>query len=219
MSRQLWLLLIPVLASGAELRLPVPAPQDAILLFDGKNLDRWVTDSHWKVVNGAIEVDSTVPHPKCRMPTKEDFGDVLLHVEYWLPLMADKTGQARANSGVFLQGRYELQILDTYGRPPEIDGAGSLYKVAAPGVNASLPPEQWQSYDILFRTARFKDGQVVEKPRITVTHNGVKIHDDLELQVFATPNNVLSEFARSGPIVLQNHRNPVRFRNIWAVRK
>jgi len=138
-------------------------------------------------------------------------------VEFWLPLMADKTGQARANSGVFLQGRYEVQILDTYGHPPEINGAGALYQVAAPRVNASRPPEQWQSYDITYRAAQFRGDEVVAKPRITVIYNGVKIHDNYELQVTATPNFVYPDFVRTGPVVLQNHQCPVRFRNIWLL--
>ncbi len=207
--------LVAILAAVAAAQAP---PKSAIRLFDGKTLNGWVADEHYKVVDGAIEVNGFAPHPKCRMATKETFGDVLLHVEFWLPLMADKTGQARANSGVFLQGRYELQILDTLGHPPEIDGAGSIYKVAAPRVNANLPPGQWQTYDILYRGAKFKGDQVVAKPHITVTQNGMKIHDNLELAAFATPNNVETEYARTGPIMLQNHRCPVRFRNLWVVR-
>src|SRR5204863_3259771 len=114
-------------ADGAELRLPVPAPKGAVMLFDGTSVDGWAIDAHWKVLDGNLVVDPSVPHPRCRIQTKEMFDNLQLHVEYWLPLMADKTGQARANSGIFLQGRYEVQILDTDGHPPEIDGAGALY--------------------------------------------------------------------------------------------
>lgn len=198
-------------------------PKNAIVLFDGTNLDKWALngDPHWKIANGVLEIDPANPHTKgkCRLATIEEFGDVQLHVEFWLPLMADKQGQARANSGVFLQGRYEIQILDTFGKPPQDDGAGALYKTVAPKVNASLPPEKWQTYDIKFRAARFQGDRLVEKPRITVVYNGVTIHDDVELQVTGTPVNAGPEYARTGPILLQNHRCPVRFRNIWVVRQ
>ena len=201
-------------------KLPVAPPKGAVILFDGTSLDQWAIpdgDPHWKLVDGTLAVNPITPHPGCRLPTKQSFTDFQLHVEFWQPLMADQTGQARANSGVFLGGRYEVQILDTFGHPPEIDGAGALYKVFAPRVNASLRPEQWQSFDITFQAARFRGDQAVEKPRVTVVYNGVKVHDNAELNVFATPNNKFSEYARSGPILLQNHRAPVRFRNIWLV--
>ncbi len=198
-------------------------PKDAIVLFDGSNLNQWTLngDPHWKIVDRVLEIDPANPHTKgkCRLSTKDEFDDVRLHVEFWLPLMADKKGQARANSGVFLQGRYEVQILDTFGQLPQDDGAGAIYKTVVPKTNASLAPEKWQTYDIDFRAARFHDGKVVEKPRITVVYNGVKVHDNVELQVTGTPVNATPEYARSGPILLQNHRCPVRFRNIWVVRR
>jgi hypothetical protein len=197
-------------------KLPVAPPKGAVILFDGKNLDQWEIDKHWKLVDGLLVVDPAESHRGCRISTKQNFTDFTLHVEFWLPLMADQTGQARSNSGVFLSGRYEVQILDTYGHPPEDNGAGGIYKVAAPRVNASLPPERWQSYDIQFRAPRFRGDEVVEKPRMTVVYNGVKIHDDLELKVFATPNGKFDGYARSGPILLQNHHAAVRFRNIWV---
>jgi len=190
-------------------------PKSAIVLFDGKNADQWTIDEHWKVVDGTLVVDPAEPHRGCRIATRQSFTDFMLHVEFWLPLMADKEGQARANSGVFLGGRYEVQILDTFGHPPEDNGAGALYKVRAPMVNASKPPGQWQSYDITFRAARLKGEQVMEKPRVTVIHNGTRIHDSVELDVFATPNGKFDGYAAGGPILLQNHRCPVRFRNIW----
>jgi hypothetical protein len=206
-----WMALAIVLtASAAEM-----SPRGAIVLFDGTSLDQWTLpdgDQHWKITGGTLAVDPVTRHQRCRITTRRSFGDLRLHVEFWLPLMADKQGQGRANSGVFLQGRYEVQILDTYGHPPEIDGAGSLYQVLAPRVNACLPPGQWQSFDITFRAARLK-----EKPRITVVYNGVKVHDNAELQVFATPHGQFTEYAREGPIQLQNHQCPVRFRNIWLI--
>ena len=206
-------------AANLAATLPAPPPAGAIILFDGTNLDQWSLngDPHWKIENGELVINPVTPHPKCRLATKQSFGDVTLHVEFWLPLMADKKGQARANSGVFLQGRYEVQILDTFGQPPSINGGGSIYEVHPPLVNAALPPEQWQSFDISYRSARFKGNEVSEKPRITVIYNGVKVQDNYELQVTATPNNVFADFARTGPVLLQNHQCPVRFRNIWLL--
>jgi 3-keto-disaccharide hydrolase len=200
-------------------KLPVKAPAGAVILLDGKDADEWELDKHWKYADGVLVVDPAESHRGCRVATRRSFTDFTLHVEFWLPLMADQTGQARSNSGVFLGGRYEVQILDTYGHPPEDNGAGGIYKVAAPRVNASLPPEQWQSYDIRYRAPRVRKDGVVEKPRVTVVYNGVKIHDDLELKVFATPSGKFDQFAPSGPILLQNHHAAVKFRNIWLVEK
>jgi hypothetical protein len=200
-------------------KLPVKPPKGAVILLDGKGAGEWELDKHWKYADGVLVVDPAESHRGCRIATKKTFGDYTLHVEFWLPLMAEATGQARSNSGIFLAGRYEVQILDTYGHPPEDNGAGGLYKVATPRVNASLAPEQWQSYDIQFRTARAQKDGVIERPRVTVVYNGVKIHDNLELKVFATPNGKFDNFALSGPILLQNHHAAVKFRNIWLVEK
>ena len=221
-----WLIAFAAAALAADSptngKRPVAPPKGAVVLFDGKNLDAWQPvfpdDKHFGIVDGTLRVlTEAPPHRGCRIATRQDFGDVKLHVEFWVPLMADQKGQARGNSGVFLQGRYEVQILDTFGHPPEIDGAGALYKVAAPRVNASLAPENWQSYDIEYRAARFDGDSVVAKPRITVVQNGVKIHDNVELSTPGTPANAAKDFARTGPILLQNHRCAVRFRNIWLV--
>ena len=118
---------------------------------------------------------------------------------------------------MFLGGRYEVQILDTYGHPPEIDGAGAIYQVAAPRLNASLPPEQWQSYDIQFRAARFRGDEVVEKPRVTVVYNGVKIHEDVKMTKDNTTAGLGGDPCTPGPIMLQDHGNPVQFRNVWIL--
>ena len=189
------------------------------VLFDGTDLSKFQaradgSDAKWVIRDGYAEVNGTGD-----IVTKEKYKDFTLHVEFWLPLMAEATGQARSNSGVFLGGRYEVQILDTYGHPPEDNGAGAIYKVATPRVNASLVPEQWQSYDIQFRAARMQKDGKSEAPRVTVVYNGVKIHDDVELKVFATPNNKFDHYALSGPILLQNHHAAVKFRNIWLVEK
>lgn len=209
------------IAAAANLAATLPAapPTGAIILFVGTNIDQWSlnSDPHWKIENAELAVNAVTPHPKCRLATKQSFGDVTLHVEFWLPLMADKKGQARANSCVFLQGRYEVQILDTFGQPPSINGAGSIYGVHPPLVNSDLRPEQRQSLDIFYRSARFKGNELWEKPHITIIYNGVKVQDNYELQVTATPNNVFADFAWTGPVLLQNHQCPVRFRNIWLL--
>jgi hypothetical protein len=220
-----WILVMVMAATAAasdkpdNSKLPVKPPAGAAILLDGKGADEWTLDKHWKYADGVLVVDPAESHRACRVGTKKTFVDYKLHVEFWLPLMADAQGQARSNSGIFLGGRYEVQILDTYGHPPEDNGAGGLYKVATPRVNASLPPEQWQSYDIEYRAARAQKDGVVVKPRVTVVYNGVKIHDNVELNVFATPNGKFDSYALSGPILLQNHHAAVKFRNIWLVEK
>jgi len=151
--------------------------------------------------------------------TKRDFGDYRLHVEFWLPLMADQKDQARANSGVYNQGRYEIQVLDSYNNSTyQFDGCGAIYGQKDPDQNAIKPPEQWNTYDITFRAPRFgKDGKVTQKPRVTVFHNGLKIHDNVEIQGNATTSGIAGPQPKVGPILLQDHGCPVRYRNIWIV--
>ncbi|OFX13783.1 MAG: hypothetical protein A2Z18_06115, partial [Armatimonadetes bacterium RBG_16_58_9] len=149
-------------------------PSDAIRLFDGKDLSNWVKrgggEPGWKVENGYAEV---VPKTG-DICSKQTVADCQLHVEFWLPLMADCTGQARANSGVYLQGRYEVQVLDSYGLDSKDDDCGGIYTVAAPVVNACRPPEQWQTYDILFHAPRFNHkGVKVKNARISILQNGI----------------------------------------------
>lgn len=192
-------------------------PRDAVVLFDGTDLNNWVKrgsgePAAWKVENGYMEV----------MPgtgdicSKELFKDCQIHVEFWLPLMADCSGQARANSGVYLQGRYEIQVLDSYGLDSRDDDCGGIYKLAAPMVNASRPPEQWQTYDALFRAPRFNEHCVkTASARLSVLHNGVWIHSDLEVHG-PTGGEIDHNFIEPGPLMLQDHGNLVRFRNIWA---
>ncbi len=189
-------------------------PSDAIVLFDGRDLSQWVRagsgePANWKVEKGYMEVSSG------NIQTKQTFGDCQLHVEFWLPLMPDAKGQGRANSGVYLQGRYEVQVLDSYGLESKDNDCGGIYGIAAPMVNACRPPEQWQSYDIIFRAPKFDDkGEMTSRARMTVLHNGVLIHENVEIPG-PTTAGTLGDPKSLGPVMLQDHGNAVRYRNIW----
>lgn len=192
------------------------APSDAIVLFDGKDLSRWVMAGSdkaptWKVVDGyCTPQDGDI----C---SKQHFNDCQLHVEFWVPLMPDAQGQARGNSGVFLKGfTYEVQVLDSYGLESKDNDCGAVYTVKAPLVNACRPPETWQSYDIIFHAPKFDEsGKKIANARITVFQNGVLIQDNTEVP-YPTPNHSGVESKDPGPIELQWHHNPVRFRNVWV---
>lgn len=157
---------------------------------------------------------------KGSITTRQNFGDVKLHVEFWLPLMADSFGQGRANSGVIINNIYEVQVLDSFGLVPSTGDCAAIYSQARPRVNASLPPEQWQTYDITFRAPRMNpDGTVKEKAIITVEHNGIKVQDNVAIEGATAghepgkpPANVAT-----GPLQLQDHGNRVRYRNVWLV--
>ncbi|MGC8863655.1 MAG: 3-keto-disaccharide hydrolase [Armatimonadota bacterium] len=201
------------LFKGAE-----SVPADAIVLFDGKDFSGWVkradrnAPAEWKVENGYVEV---VPGTG-DVCTRELFTDCQVHVEFWLPLMADATGQKRANSGVYLQGRYEVQVLDSYGLDSKHDDCGGIYRTSAPLVNACRPPEHWQTYDIFFIAPRFNEcGVKIANARISVLHNGVWIHHDLDVHE-PTGGEIDHNFAEPGPLMLQDHGNLIRYRNIWA---
>lgn len=192
-------------------------PAGAVVLLPYKqgtkpDLNAW-TNQEWKALdNGAMQV------AKGSTTTKERFGDIQhLHLEFWLPLEPLNRGQGRCNSGVFLNDLYEVQILDSFGLVESSGDCGSLYGVKRPDVNASLPPQQWQTYDIEFRAARLNgDGTVKEHARITVCLNGVKIHDNVAIpHPTANPN---AEQKPTGPIQLQDHGHPIQFRNIWLVK-
>ncbi len=198
---------------------PVPAPEGAIVLFDGTDLSGWMhrdgRPAEWVLVEGgAMEVKVGSGD----IQTKQTFGDFQLHLEFYLPLMADKTSQARANSGVFLQGLYEIQVLDSYNNETYEKGeCGAIYGQKSPDVNAAQPPETWQTYDITFRAARFDaSGNKTENARVTVLWNGVKIHDDVEMP---KPTAGGAETGQPGPLRLQDHGNLIRYRNIWLVPK
>jgi hypothetical protein len=168
------------------------------------------------VENGSVEV---VPGAGYIL-TKQKFGDCRLHLEFWIPLMADKSGQDRGNSGVYLQGRYEVQILDSFNNPTRPETAcGALYDIIAPSTNASKPPGQWQNYDIDFRAPRVdSQGKVIEPGSITVVHNGVRVIDQGRFDHITDTKHgtALDEkLGAPGPLMLQNHGAKVRFRNIW----
>jgi hypothetical protein len=145
--------------------------------------------------------------------TKAEFGDFRLHVEFNVPYMPAAKGQARGNSGVYLDGTYELQVLDSYGLKPRSNDCGAIYQQVVPAFNACKPPLQWQSYDITFRKARKEGDKVAKKARVTAVQNGITIIDDAE--VSPTPGGVGTAEGDDGPIMLQDHKNPIQYRNIW----
>lgn len=192
-------------------------PTDAVVLFDGKDLSGWVSagldkPAGWKVENGYMEVNGTG-----NIATKRSFKDFQLHLEFWLPLMANATGQARANSGVYLQGLYEIQVLDSYGLGVTWGDCGGIYNAAVPLVNACRPPELWQTFDVTFHAPGFDaQGNKTSSARLTAFHNGVLIHDNVEIPA-PTPVNLGVDPKTAGPLMLQDHGCPVRYRNIWIL--
>lgn len=196
-----------------------PAPEGAVILFNGKNLDAWVNRNDakkpaaWKLMNdGAMQVQGG------DIVTKEKFGGSFkLHVEFRVPYMPKATGQGRGNSGVYVQGRYEVQVLDSYGLDSKDNDCGGIYSVAKPLVNACKAPTVWQSYDIDFASPKFVDGKKTEPGRISVLHNGIKIHDNVKLTSDNTTAGAGGDPSMPGPILLQDHGNPVQYRNIWLV--
>ncbi|MFH0989991.1 MAG: DUF1080 domain-containing protein [bacterium] len=196
-------------------------PAGAIVLFDGTSLDAWEsrdvkkkgTPAAWKLTQGAMEVMPGTGD----IVTKQKFTDFRLHVEFRSPFMPEAKGQARGNSGVYLQGRYEVQVLDSYGLSGEDNECGGIYKVAKPRVNMCAPPMQWQSYDITFHAPRFdKDGKKIKDALLTVSHNGVSIHEDLTIPGL-TGGAVDDDVKLPGGILFQDHGNLVQYRNIWLV--
>ncbi|MCA9081024.1 MAG: DUF1080 domain-containing protein [Planctomycetaceae bacterium] len=188
------------------------APEGAVVLFDGSEE---TLKSHWK--DGASMTDDGLLTQG--VTSKDTFGSHQLHVEFRLPYMPHDQGQARGNSGCYVQGRYEVQMLDSFGLKGLDNECGGIYKAAPPSVNMCLPPLSWQTYDIDFTAAKFDaDGKKTENARVTVKHNGIVIHDNIELPS-GTPGGVGGESPEPGPLFLQNHGDPVRYRNIWAVKK
>ena len=207
----------PVIAPASDATLPQPPPGDAIVLFDGKNLDAWKRERSslgiegpaddtptWQIENGEIVVE-----PKTNwILTRQSFPSCQVHIEWATPSVIKHRGQARGNSGVFLSGFNEIQILDSFENDTEADSqAAALYGRKPPRVNASRKPGEWQSFDIIAELATFDSKGRMERPaRLTVLHNGVVVHHAVESR-----NN-----ARTMTLALQDHHVPVRFRNIWV---
>lgn len=181
------------------------APAGAKVLFDGRSADAWIDGQ----MEGDLLVNSDVL-------SKETFGDYTLHLEFRTPYKPFARGQKRGNSGVYHQGRYETQVLDSFGLEGSANETGGIYSIAAPRLNACLPPLSWQTYEIDFTAARWKDGKKIANARITVRLNGVLIHENQELP-HATAAAKFAESPEPGPVYLQHHGNPVRYRNIWIV--
>jgi len=211
----------PVIDSGTSSTQDSPGrpPADAVVLFDGKDLSHWShkdgSPPKWKVENGYFEVVPKTGY----IYTREAFGDCQLHVEFAEPVPAKGESQDRGNSGVFLQGLYETQVLDSYQSKTYADGqAAAIYGQYPPLVNASRPPGQWQTYDIVFHGPRFaKDGKLLRPARETVFHNGVLVQNNVELSG-PTAHGKRPPYEPQPerlPLALQDHNHPVRYRNIW----
>lgn len=214
---------------GTEIWQPVPPivtalpdapPSDAKILFDGRDSSHWVSNTDgpcpWKIVHGALQVVSGTHD----IHTKESFGDIQLHLEWRTPKKVEGDGQFRANSGVYLMGLYELQVMDSYENPTYVNGqAASIYKQSAPLVNASRPPGKWQTYDVVFMAPRFADdGKLLKAARMTAFHNGVLVQNNFELLGATVHRGQPSYQAHPAkmPLLLQDHRAPVEYRNIWV---
>ena len=183
-------------------------PTGAVVLFDGSNAEEWKDGK----IEGGLLVSGCA--------SKRSFGSHKLHIEFRLPYQPEDAGQARGNSGIYLQGRYEVQMLDSFGLEGKQNECGGLYSVKDPDLNMCFPPLAWQTYDIDYQAAKYADGKVTAAPRVTVIHNGVKIHDHVELPADrSTTAAPVKPGPELGPIYLQDHGNPVRYRNVWVVIK
>lgn len=202
---------VPPVVAAAEV------PADAIVLFGGKGLEAWTGrggKAGWKVENDYCEVNGSGD-----IQTREEFGDLQLHLEFMTPSPPKGESQGRGNSGVFLMGRYEVQVLDSFANRTYADGqAGAVYGQTPPLVNASRKPGEWQSYDIVFEAPRFAAGKLERPGYVTVLHNGVVVQHHTEL-LGGTAHRSLPAYtphAPTGPIRLQDHGDPVRYRNVWV---
>lgn len=208
---------VPVIESGEDIF--IDAPSDAIILFDGTNTDHWQSvgggEVEWELEDGAM----TVVPGTGMIETKESFGDIQLYIEWRSPMNMEHEGQDRGNSGIFLQSRYELQVLDAHENPTYINGmAGSIYKQTSPLANPTNKPGEWETYNISYKAPRFNDdGSLQEPARITVIWNGVVVQNNTEIYGH-TPYIGYPEYEEHGkaPIQLQDHNSKVSYRNIWV---
>jgi Domain of Unknown Function (DUF1080) len=189
-------------------------PADAVVLFNGENLSEWQGGEKWKIENGIATAAGG------GITTKRRFGDAQIHLEFATPEKVEGTGQGRGNSGLYIMGKYEVQILDSYDNSTYFDGqCGSVYKQQPPMVNACRKPGEWQTYDIIFTAPRFeKDGKLAKPGYVTVLHNGLVVHNHFEL-MGGTSYIAAPKYEKHGekePLHIQFHGNPVKFRNIWV---
>lgn len=194
---------------------PQTPPSDAVVLFDGSDLSAWHGGENWDVKDGVAS-----PAGKGGITSKQSFGDVQLHLEWAAPEKVEGSGQGRGNSGIYFMGKYEVQILDSYENETYFDGqAGSIYKQWPPLVNACRKPGEWQTYDILFTAPRFDvEGNVLKPAYMTVLQNGVVVQNHSELLggTFYDRPPQYEPHSEKLPLQIQDHGNPVRFRNIWV---
>ena len=196
-------------ASRESPTLNAAPPAGAVVLFDGKGINGFPKS---RVTPNGLLIEGCT--------SGEKFTDFTIHLEFRLPYMPTARGQARGNSGIYLQGRYEVQMLDSFGLEGKDNECGGIYKVAQPRVNMCYPPLTWQTYDIDFTAAKYDAaGKKTANAKVSVKHNGVLIHENVEIPNTTGSAPVKDEANTPGPIFLQNHGNPVRYRNIWVVKK
>lgn len=196
----------------SDVTMGIEPPEGAVVLFGGEKLGGWLkldgkSAADWPVSEGYFTVG------KGNIVSEKRFGNFRLHLEFNVPYMPKAHGQGRGNSGVFLDGMYELQVLDSYGLKLQDNDCGAIYKQIVPAVNACKPPLQWQTYDVTFHKAVVDQGRAIKKARVTVYQNGVKTIDNAEISI--TPGGIDLKEGQDGPIVLQDHGNKVEYRNIW----
>ena len=187
-----------------------------VILFDGVGFDKWEKRGGGKVTWDNDGEAMTVVSGD--IVSTVEYSDALVHVEFKIPDMPEAAGQAKGNSGVYVHGCYEIQVLDSYDRKePDCSDCGAIYSLYAPLTNACRPAEEWQSYDIVIRAPRFDgDGNITEKARLTVLQNGFPIHNNIVLER-VTPGGLSDHEPAKGPLILQDHGNKVSFRNIWLI--
>jgi len=182
-------------------------PEGAIVLFDGKSAEAF---DKGRVTDDGLLMQGC--------SSKRKFGSCKVHIEFRTPYQPEDRGQGRGNSGIYVGARYECQMLDSFGLKGENNECGGLYSVKAPDVNMCLPPLTWQTYDIDYTAAKYEGDKLITNPRVTISHNGVLVHNDVELpgerSTTSAPNKPGPD---PGPIYLQDHGNPLRYRNIWVV--